>query len=189
MIYSKNFDLIDNSFQFYQELKNTALDKSFNSYEFNPTLEVAGRGAGSIIKKLIESIMGKEKNDIPNPVPPKTTVEPTPAPKVNEKIEPPKSTPILPKSAATELENLTGKTRVEAKEYLEKAGFEYKGSTAGGYDKFYHPDGSKVQIRPDGEVVRTGPKIKSAEGKSYNPRVDQHGQFTQTHNTGEVLKK
>jgi beta-lactam-binding protein with PASTA domain len=85
-----------------------------------------------------------------------------------------------PKSAATELENLTGKTRVEAKEYLEKAGFEYKGSTAGGYDKFYHPDG---------EVVRTGPKIKSAEGKSYNPRVDQHGQFTQTHNTGEVLKK
>jgi len=39
---------------------------------------------------------------------------------------------------------------------LIKNGFKFKGNTAGGYQKWYHPSGAKVQIRPDGQIYRTG---------------------------------
>ncbi len=68
------------------------------------------------------------------------------------------------------------------------------GPTSGDYDKFYHPDGSKVQIRPDGEVTRVGPKIQNPDPntKGFQPRIDQTGRRVgrdEPHNTGEFINK
>ena len=40
----------------------------------------------------------------------------------------------------------------------------FKGRTPGGYYKYYHPNGSKVQIRPNGQVYRYG----GSKGMKYN---------------------
>ncbi|HEY6805045.1 MAG TPA: RHS repeat-associated core domain-containing protein [Pyrinomonadaceae bacterium] len=91
-------------------------------------------------------------------------------------------------SAAERLPNLTGKTRTEARKILEEGGFENKGTTSGGYEKWYHEDGSRVQIRPNGEVVRSGPKITpTGGGPKYRPRIGQDGNPTSSHNTGEKV--
>jgi beta-lactam-binding protein with PASTA domain len=91
-------------------------------------------------------------------------------------------------NAASRLPNLSGNTKTEADEVLEKEGFEYRGKTAGGYEKYYHSDGSRVHIRPDGEVVKTGPKITpKGGGKKYRPRIGPNGKPTTFHNTGEKL--
>ncbi|MGH9822316.1 MAG: RHS repeat domain-containing protein, partial [Blastocatellia bacterium] len=87
-------------------------------------------------------------------------------------------------SGAGRLPNLDGATREEAGTILRETGFEYKGTTPGGYEKWYHPDGSRVQIRPDGEVVRSGPKA----GQGYRPRIGPDGQPTASHNTGERVQ-
>jgi|GEM_PF-4815348 len=56
-----------------------------------------------------------------------------------------------------------------------------------------HPDGSIIHIRPNGEIVRTGPKIRDMNGKTYRRRYDQYGNKIQfisganTHSTGENL--
>ena len=94
------------------------------------------------------------------------------------------------KSAAEKLGNLSKLSRKEADEVLKNSGFEYKGKTPGGYDKYYHPDGSRVQIRPDGEIVRTAPKVQNSDpNKSgYRPRIDSDGELTEEHNTGEYVK-
>lgn len=78
------------------------------------------------------------------------------------------------RSAAERLPNLAGRTRTEARQVLKDVGFQNKGTTPGGYEKWYHPDGSRVQIRPDGEVVRSAPKISpSGGGPKYRPRIGQ----------------
>ncbi|PWK46336.1 RHS repeat domain-containing protein [Pleionea mediterranea] len=78
----------------------------------------------------------------------------------------------------------------DASSELEGTGFEHQGETEGGYDKWYHPDGSRVQIRPDGEVVRNGPKITpEGGGKKFRPRYDPKGNKTKEHNTGERIKR
>jgi RHS repeat-associated protein len=96
-------------------------------------------------------------------------------------------------SGAEDLPNLTGKTREEAKNELQESGFEYQGNTPGGYEKWYHPDGSRVQIRPNGEVTRQGPKVApEGGGNKYRPAIGPDGQRLTTpeeiHNTGEFLK-
>lgn len=96
-------------------------------------------------------------------------------------------------SAAQQLPKLTGKTRSQAIAILNDRGFQFTTRTAGGYETFEHPDGSRIHIRPNGEVVRTGPKIRGENGKSYRRRYDPSGnqiQFipgTNTHQTGEIL--
>ena len=60
---------------------------------------------------------------------------------------------------------------------LPKAGFKFKGGDPRGYGKWYHPDGSKVQIRPNGEVVRY--KGHQRYGSDGNP--------TSLHSTGETI--
>jgi len=74
---------------------------------------------------------------------------------------------------------------------LKEAGFNDKGETAGGYREFEHEDKSKIYIRPDGEVVRTGPKVQIPDEnkRGYRPRVDQHGKITQDHSTGEIVNR
>jgi len=95
--------------------------------------------------------------------------------------------------AAQQLRDLTGKTRSEAITILVTYGFQFNGSTEGGYETFEHPDGSIIHIRPNREIVRTGPKMLSATGKSYRRRYDQYGNQIKfipganTHSTGEKL--
>ncbi|MEA5554723.1 hypothetical protein VB713_27735 [Anabaena cylindrica UHCC 0172] len=96
-------------------------------------------------------------------------------------------------TAAQELPNLTGKTRSEALIILINQRFEFKTQTEGGYETFQHPDGSQIHIRPNGEIVRTGPKIKAVDARPYRRRYNQYGNQIEfvsganTHNTGEIL--
>ncbi len=98
-------------------------------------------------------------------------------------------------TAAQELPNLTGKTLSEALIILINQGFQFKTQTQGGYETFQHPDGSQIHIRPNGEIVRTGPKIKAGDGKSYRRRYNQYGNQIEfvsgakTHNTGEIINQ
>jgi predicted RNA binding protein YcfA (HicA-like mRNA interferase family) len=89
--------------------------------------------------------------------------------------------------AAQMLPDLTGWTGVEAVQVIEGTGFAFHHTTRGGYDQFVHPDGSQVWIKPNGEVVRLGPKVKGRASKKYRPRFDQYGNLTKSHSTGEKL--
>lgn len=90
-------------------------------------------------------------------------------------------------SAVEQLPNLSGKTKEQTANILKELGFSEIGKTQGGYEKWYHSDGSKVYIRPNGEIVRTGPKIKSLNGETYRPRFGPDGKRTSEHNTGEEI--
>ena len=70
---------------------------------------------------------------------------------------------------------------------MEEQGFKYKKRTKGGYEKFHHPDGSRIYIRPNGEIVRTGKKVISKEGRKYAPRISPGGKRTESHSTGEKI--
>ncbi|MEG3850957.1 PASTA domain-containing protein [Microcoleus sp. herbarium19] len=95
--------------------------------------------------------------------------------------------------ASQQLPDLTGKTKLEALIIIADSGFVFKTQTEGGYETFEHPDGSLIHIRPTGEIVRTGSKIKNDRGKSYRRRYDQFGNQMQfipgsnTHSTGENI--
>jgi RHS repeat-associated protein len=92
-------------------------------------------------------------------------------------------------SASEKLPNLTGKSREEADKELEDAGFSPKGETKGGYKEYRHPDGSRIWIRPNGDIVRLNPKVQpEGGGKGYRPRIGPDGTRIGTHNTGEKLK-
>ena len=101
------------------------------------------------------------------------------------------SQPMNP--AAQKLPDLTGQTLSEAIAILESYGFQFQTSTKGGYQTFEHPDGSIIHIRPNGEIVRTGPHIRGTEGKTYRRRYNRDGNQikfepgAKTHNTGEKV--
>jgi len=80
--------------------------------------------------------------------------------------------------------DLTGKTKEEVGDILTEIGFENRGLTEGGYQKWYHPDGSRIQVRPNGEVIRTGEKL----GPNRRQRYGKDGKKTNEHNTGEKIK-
>jgi RHS repeat-associated protein len=92
-------------------------------------------------------------------------------------------------SAAEQCPDLSGKTRDEARKELEKLGFKDNGTSPGGYEKWYHPDGSRVYIKPDGSISRTGPKIKNPDPnkRGYRPIIGPDGKPTSSHNTGETV--
>ena len=91
-------------------------------------------------------------------------------------------------SAAQRLPDLTGEDFSAAERVILEAGFSPRSRTRGGYIEFRHPDGSKLWVRPTGELVRMGPKVQSTMFRRfYNPRFDQHGKPTELHSTGEVL--
>jgi len=89
--------------------------------------------------------------------------------------------------AAQVLPDLTGYKEREAAKALDQAGFVFHHTTAGGYMKYLHDDGSQIWIRPNGEVIRLGVKVKGRGGKGYRPRFDQQGNRTDLHSTGEKL--
>ncbi len=93
-------------------------------------------------------------------------------------------------SASGNLPDLSGKSKEEAEKELKKAGFEKKGTTKGGYEEYRHPDGSRVWVRPDGEIIRLGPKVQNPDPnkKGHRPRINPNGNVTDSHNTGEILR-
>ena len=56
--------------------------------------------------------------------------------------------------AAQRLRRLAGLTRTEAREALKKEGFNSRGPSRAGNETWTHPDGSRVTIKSNGEVVR-----------------------------------
>jgi RHS repeat-associated protein len=95
--------------------------------------------------------------------------------------------------AAQRLRRLAGLARTEAREVLEKEGFKRK-PPSGSYERWRHPDGSEVRIRPDGEVIRTGPKQWKSDGSGkFTPRYGPDGEKipfqpgADTHSTGEMV--
>ena len=95
--------------------------------------------------------------------------------------------------AAQKLLDVTGKILSEAIIILESYGFQFQTSTKGSYQSFEHPDGSIIHIRPNGEIVCTGPKIRGTDGKSYRRRYHRDGNQIKfepganTHSTGEKV--
>ena len=98
--------------------------------------------------------------------------------------------PINP-GATIKIPDLGGSTLPEAGEKLTDGGFATGGSSPGGYDVYRHPDGSRITIKPDGTIVRTGPKTLAGSdtGKKYRPRVDSEGRPTSDHDPDEKIKK
>jgi RHS repeat-associated protein len=113
------------------------------------------------------------------------------SPPVKEPFPPLK---VVPKTApitcanVTKTGNLSGLSRADAHVAIRKAGFEYHGTTSGGYVRYRAPDGSEIWLRPNGEVVRLAPKVTpEGGGRAYNPRVDFEGSSLEGHNTGEFV--
>jgi hypothetical protein len=90
---------------------------------------------------------------------------------------------------ASEFGDLSGMSRAQADKFLRSRGAAVK-TTAGGYTEYKFPDKSTVWIRPDGEVVRTPAPQYGPDGSRINKgaRLDQNGNPTTSHNTGEKLK-
>lgn len=84
--------------------------------------------------------------------------------------------------------NLSGMSRADAHIAIRNAGYNYHGTTAGGYVRYRHPSGAEIQIRPNGEVIRLGPPVTpQGGGRPYHPRIDDQGNRIPTHSTGEFV--
>jgi RHS repeat-associated protein len=71
---------------------------------------------------------------------------------------------------------------------LRSQGYQYHHTTQGGYVLYRHPNGSQVWIRPNGQVIRTGPPVTpSGGGRPYRPRVDASGNPITTHDPNEFV--
>ena len=83
------------------------------------------------------------------------------------------------------LGSFEGKSIREVKSVLETNGFRYAGRTEGGYIKFYGQGTKKtraeIQIRPNGQVVRT------QHTPNGSVRYDSGGNVIQDHSIGEVI--
>ena len=90
---------------------------------------------------------------------------------------------------AGEIESLDGKSRSEADALLCSRGAT-RSVTAGGYTHYKFPDKSQVVIGPDGRVIRTPAPEYGPNGERTNKghRLDQNGQPTTSHDTGERLR-
>jgi len=101
-------------------------------------------------------------------------------------------------SASQRLDNLNGVARSQAEVWLRSDGFSLRSTSSGGYQRWVHPDGSAIHIRPNGEVLRipttSAAQQFGARGKRDGVRVDAGtGQIMrpgQHHNAGspETIK-
>ena len=79
--------------------------------------------------------------------------------------------------AASELPPLNRRTRDGIRDILNDSGFQRRPDTAGGYERWYHPDGSRVWIGPDGHIRRIGNKQPVGPGgKRIRPSLNDQGQ-------------
>ncbi|WP_370580036.1 RHS repeat domain-containing protein [Snodgrassella alvi] len=82
------------------------------------------------------------------------------------------------------------KTREELRKILEQQGYTSSGLSKGGYETWKGPNGSKVDIKPSGEVIRTQ-RVWQKDGlKKYSERQDWWGNRleNQSHSTGHFVK-
>jgi len=89
--------------------------------------------------------------------------------------------------AVQKLKSLKWKTFKEAKKLIEKIWFKYNWKTPWWYDKFKHPDGSEIQIRPNWEVVRTKKVWTSDWTRKFPQRYNENGKAIDTHNSWEFI--
>lgn len=97
--------------------------------------------------------------------------------------------------AAQDLPDHTGKAKVDLERELKNRGFEQK--KRGSYDEWTAPDGSKIFVRPNGEIIRQGPKRPNPVDPNNSPgirdRFDQKGNKIpfnpegNSHSTGEIV--
>jgi hypothetical protein len=87
-------------------------------------------------------------------------------------------------NAASTLPSLEGLDRAAAHIAIRDHGFRLHGTTDGWYVRYRHPDGSDIWIRPNGQVVRLGPK---PPGVRNRPRYDSSGNPAD-HPQGEFLE-
>jgi RHS repeat-associated protein len=93
-------------------------------------------------------------------------------------------------AAGRPLPNLNGMSASEASYELEKAGFNFRGFTPKTYQKWYHPDGSRVFIRPSGQVIRLSPRIggnRDAGIPKHRVRLGPDGSLNAPHKTNEFV--
>ena len=101
---------------------------------------------------------------------------------------------------ASEFGDLSGMTRQEVDDFLRGLGAEIR-TTQRGYLEYEFADRSRVNIRPDGEVVRTPSPRYGSDGRRTNKglRLDKDGSLLKTrdefgnlipgtHNTGEKVR-
>ncbi len=83
--------------------------------------------------------------------------------------------------------NVDGKNYSDVVKELEEAGFVNRGRTEGGYEKWYHPDGSKIHIASDGRVIREPNKdaIEAAGKTGPGWRVSPDGDIVRPHEVPE----
>jgi hypothetical protein len=100
--------------------------------------------------------------------------------------------------AAQDLPDLTGLDEEEVQKILKDAGFEPSSDRVPDkYQPWKHPDGSLVNIRPDGEISRAGPRQPQQHDPHnspwFRPRFDPagneipHSPGADTHATGEFI--
>ncbi|MGD9170916.1 MAG: hypothetical protein PVI97_12760, partial [Candidatus Thiodiazotropha sp.] len=97
---------------------------------------------------------------------------------------------------AQNIPDQTGRDKEELEETLIERGFTKK--QRGSYDEWIAPDGSKIFVRPNGEIVRQGPKRSNPADPHNSPRIrdrfDQNGNIIPynpegtSHSTGEIVK-
>lgn len=101
---------------------------------------------------------------------------------------------------ASEFGDLTGMTRQSVDDFLRGLGAEIR-PTKGGYLEYEFADRSRVNIRTDGEVIRTPAPRYGSDGRRINKglRLDKDGSLVKTrdefgnpilgtHNTGEKVR-
>ncbi|MHB9082104.1 MAG: hypothetical protein ACYC3X_31965, partial [Pirellulaceae bacterium] len=82
----------------------------------------------------------------------------------------------------------TVSNRADLHMQLREEGYTYHGTTKGGYVRYRLLDGPDVWIRPNGEVIRLGPKVTPADGgKPYPLRIDANGNVLNNHNPGDFV--
>jgi hypothetical protein len=66
-------------------------------------------------------------------------------------------------------------TRRALHEDLMEKGYEFKRVSDGGYTTYTHSNGSKITIKPDGEVIPTQRVWNSEKTQKYSERQDYYG--------------
>ncbi|MCK4843144.1 MAG: RHS domain-containing protein, partial [Methylococcales bacterium] len=81
-------------------------------------------------------------------------------------------------------------TREDLDADLKNKGFNDPTTSEKGYKTYKHPDGTKVTVKPDGEVIRTQNKWKADGSGKYPERQDYSGNRLpdQSHTTGDYVK-
>ncbi len=90
------------------------------------------------------------------------------------------------------IKNNVPNTRSELHNDLISKGFKEPTTSQGGYITYKHPNGNKVTIKPDGEVIPTvrvqvDPTDTARNAPKYNQRTTYDGTYIDSHSTGHYI--